>query len=54
MGGKDIQNLEQLKKGSGIYVIGRLRNRKNVAADGTERIAHDIVAKKVEIIEQPQ
>ena len=52
--GKEIQNLEQLQKGSGIHVIGRLRNRKYVAADGTERIAYDIVASKVEIMERPQ
>ena len=52
--GKDIQNLDLLKKGSFVYVYGRLRNRKYTAADGTERIAYDIVAKKVEIIEQPQ
>lgn len=51
--GKDIQNLDQLKKGSGIHIIGRLRNRKYVAADGTERIAYEIVADKVEIIERP-
>ena len=41
--GKDIQNLKQLKKGSGINVIGRLRNRKYVATDGTERIAYEFV-----------
>ena len=52
--GKDIQNLDQLKKGSRIHVIGRLRNRKYVAADGTERIAYEIVASKVEMIERPQ
>lgn len=49
--GKDIQNLDQLKKGYGIHVIGRLRNRKYTAADGTERIAYDIVASKVEVVD---
>lgn len=52
--GKDIQNLDQLKKGSGIHIIGRLRNRKYVATDGTERIAYEIVASKVEMIERPR
>ena len=52
--GKDIQNLNQLKKGSGIHFIGRLRNRKYVAADGTERIAYDIVASKMEMMERPR
>lgn len=51
--GKDIQNLDQLKKGSGIHVIGRLRNRKYTAADGTERIAYDIMANKIQMIERP-
>lgn len=46
--GKDIQNLYQLKKGSYIHVIGRLRNRKYTTADGIERIAYDIVANKIE------
>ena len=49
--GRDIQNLDQLKKGSGIHVCGRLRNRKYTAADGTERIAYDIVASKVEVVD---
>lgn len=52
--GKDIQNLDQLKKGSGIHVIGRLQNRKYVTPDGTERIAYEIVASKVEMIDQPR
>ena len=51
--GKDIQNLDQLKKGSFIHVIGRLRNRKYTTPDGIERIAYDIVANKVELIERP-
>lgn len=51
--GRDIQNLNQLKKGSFLHVIGRLRNRKYTTADGTERIAYDIVANKVEQIERP-
>jgi len=50
--GRDIQPLEQLKKGSSIHVIGRLRNRKYVTSDGTERIAYDIVASKVEMMER--
>lgn len=50
--GRDIQNLDQLKKGSFIHVLGRLRNRKYTAADGTERIAYDIVASKVEVMER--
>ncbi|MBR4227480.1 MAG: single-stranded DNA-binding protein [Bacteroidales bacterium] len=35
---KDVKNLNQLKKGCGIHVFGRLRQQKYVAADGTDRI----------------
>lgn len=52
--GREIKNLDQLQKGFWIHIIGRLRNRKYVAADGTERIAYDIVASKVVIMERPQ
>ena len=51
--GKDIQNLDQLKKGSFVHVLGRLRNRKYTTPDGMERIVYDIVAAKVEQIERP-
>lgn len=50
--GKDIAALDQLKKGSFVHVIGRLRNRKYTTPDGTERIAYDIVASKVEVVVQ--
>lgn len=43
--GKDIQNLDQLKKGSFVHVIGRLRNRKYTTPDGIERI--DSIPKSV-------
>ena len=51
--GRDIAALDQLKKGSFVHVIGRLRNRKYTTTDGVERIAYDIVASKVELIERP-
>jgi single-stranded DNA-binding protein len=35
---------EQIQKGCGIHVIGRLRRQKYVAADGTDRIVYDILA----------
>ena len=49
--GKDIQNLSQLKKGAYVYIVGRLRNRKYTTPDGMERIAYEIIANKVEIIQ---
>ena len=48
--GKEIQNLDQLKKGSFVHICGRLRNRKYVASDGTERTVYDIVAKSMEVV----
>ena len=45
---------EQIQKGCGVHVIGRLRQQKYVAADGTDRIVYDILASKVEVIEQPR
>ena len=51
--GRDIQNLDQLKKGSFVHVLGRLQNRKYTAVDGTERIVYDIVASKIEMIGCP-
>ena len=50
--GKDIQNLDQLKKGTFVHVIGRLRNRKYTTPDGVERIAYEIIANKVEIVDR--
>ena len=49
--GKEIQNLDQLKKGYGVHVIGRLRQQKYVAADGADRIVYDILASKLEVVE---
>lgn len=45
--GKEIQNLDQLKKGPFVHICGRLRNRKYVASDGTERTVCDIVAQSL-------
>ena len=46
--GNSIQDLSQLKKGSGVHVIGRIRTQKYMAADGTERTVYEIIASKVE------
>jgi len=50
--GRDIQDLSRLSKGAIVHVLGRLRNRKYTAADGTERIVYDILASKVEVTER--
>ena len=48
--GKDIRNLDQLKKGFGVHVVGRVRTQKFIAGDGTERIVYEIIASKVELV----
>ena len=48
--GDSIHGIDQLKKGSSVHICGRLRNRKYVAADGTERIVCDIVARSLELV----
>ena len=48
--GNLIKNLDQLKKGCGVHVIGRIRSQKYIAADGTERTIFEIIANKVEIM----
>ena len=49
--GNPIKDLSQLKKGSGVHVIGRLRMQKYMGSDGNERSTYEILASKVEIIE---
>ena len=48
--GGQIQNLDQLKKGALIHVRGRLRNRKYLASDGSERTVCDILAGSLKIV----
>ena len=48
--GNNIKNLDQLQKGSGVHVIGRIRTQKYISADGVERAGYEIIASKVEII----
>ena len=48
--GNPIKDLSQLKKGSGVHVIGRLRMQKYMGSDGNEKSTYEILASKVEII----
>ena len=48
--GDSIHDLNQLKKGSSIHVCGRLRNRKYLASDGSERTLCDIVAGSLKLV----
>ena len=47
-----IHGLDQLKKGSSVHVCGRLRNRKYLAPDGSERTICDILAGSLKIIKE--
>ena len=47
---EDIMNLDQLKVGSTVHIVGRLRVRNRTTATGEKRTVHDIIASKVVII----
>ena len=49
--GRNVQNLDQLDKGSKVYVCGRLRIQKYTGMDGIERNSCDVLASKVNLIE---
>lgn len=46
--GENIQDLDKLMKGSSVHVLGRLRNQRYTAADGSEKSVVEIIANKVE------
>ena len=48
--GKLIKDLDQLKKGSRVHVIGRIRPQRYIAQDGTEKTAVEIIASTVELM----
>lgn len=49
--GKDIQNLDQIKKGGRLQVSGRIRNRGYTGADGVDRTVTEVYAKKIQILD---
>jgi len=49
--GKNIQGLERLSKGSKVYVTGRMRNQRYTGLDGVERNASDVLASRVNILD---
>lgn len=49
--GDSIHGLDKLKKGSSVHVCGRLRNRKYLAPDGSERTTCDILAGSLKIVQ---
>ncbi len=50
--GKNLRDLDKLRKGSKVYVQGRLRYQKYTGADGVERLAADIVANRLVILDE--
>ena len=50
--GDSIHGLDKLKKGSSVHVCGRLRNRKYLAPDGSERTTCDILAGSLKIVQE--
>ena len=52
--GRNIQGLERINKGTKLYVCGRLRYQKYTGVDGIDRIATDVLANRLAIIEDPE
>lgn len=48
--GKGIQDLDQIRKGSKLYVVGRLRVQKYTGADGMDKVITDVLANRVVLI----
>lgn len=51
---KDIQNLDRIKKGSRVHVVGRIRNQRFCGTDGVERSMCEVVARTVELIDEQE
>lgn len=52
--GKYITALENIKKGDKLYVLGRMRYQKYTGADKVERMAADVVATRIVMIEDSE
>ncbi|MDY6278330.1 MAG: single-stranded DNA-binding protein [Bacteroidales bacterium] len=50
--GKAIDNPEAISKGNGVKVFGRMRTRTYTDSEGIERLSYDVIANKVEKIEE--
>ncbi len=49
--GRDIPDLRSLEKGSKVYILGRIRNQKYTASDGTDRFSTEIVARRLVFVD---
>lgn len=55
--GRDVVNPDQIRKGSKVYVVGRLRSQNYTDKEGQERAIYEVLANKVALVEeldQPQ
>lgn len=52
--GKSVENVDSFKKGNAVHAVGRLRTRKFTDSDGNERDSLEIVATKIEKVEQEE
>lgn len=52
--GRDIQNLNELEKGSKVYVLGRVRNQRFTGSDGIDRTSNEVIARRIVKIDQEQ
>ena len=51
--GNNIHDVDQLKKGDAVEVIGRLKNQRYTSADGTEHSKVEILASSLKVITEP-
>ena len=49
--GRNLRDIDKICKGSKVYVQGRLRYQKYTGSDGVERLATDIVANRLVILD---
>ena len=49
--GRNIQHLEKIGKGTRLQVTGRLRYQNYTGVDGVDRVATDILASRLSILE---
>ena len=50
--GRNIQGLEELKRGDKVYLTGRLRYSKYTGSDGVERVACDVIANRLVVLDE--
>lgn len=51
--GNSIHDVDQLKKGDAVEIIGRLKNQRYTSADGTEHSSVEILASSLKVITEP-